>query len=67
MNAFYQRLIRFGALLQQATLETGRPLEEYFTLLHPSHPVRSNPHQEHPLLEFNEDCPLPIRKKVRAR
>lgn len=66
MNTFYERLIRFGALVHEASEINGEHYEELFTVIHPGHPVVSRERSITPSLLFAEECPVPIKRKVRA-
>ena len=65
MNAFYERLNIFGASVNHASEESGQPLGELFTLVHPSYPVISQPRSIIPEIEFEDNCPPTLRKQVR--
>ncbi len=64
MNAFYERLNRFGALVHEVS-RTGEHIEDMFTVVHPGHPVVSQTRRTTPKLEFEQNCPKPIRRQVR--
>lgn len=65
MNAFYERLALFGASIAQVSEHWDRPVEELFTVVHPGHPIVSHERSTRPSIHFEQDCPIPVRRKVR--
>lgn len=65
MNAFYQRLQNFGALIHQAADTRELPLADYFQVVHPSYPVVSRTRSVIPQLEFEDRCPVKERRMIR--
>jgi hypothetical protein len=65
MNAFYERLMRFGELIGHASQQEKHNLADYFTVMHPGFPVVSSTKSTTPKLTFRDGVPSEVRKTVR--
>ncbi len=65
MNAFYERLYRFGALLSKASEQSGENIVDVVTVIHPGYPVVSHTRSTTPKLVFKQECPIYLRRKIR--
>ncbi|WP_158826578.1 hypothetical protein [Mucilaginibacter lacusdianchii] len=66
MNAFYERLMHFGEVIEDASQKASQSLSDYFIVQHPGFPVVSATNSIVPKLTFVDGTPALIRKKVRG-
>lgn len=65
MNAFYERLAHFAEIIEHVSRNEKINLADHFTVVHPSYPVVSNTKRLVPKIHFEENCPKPVRQKIR--
>ena len=64
MNAFYQKLTEFGTLVHSSSHTKKMDMANYFTVLHPAHPVVKNSDKARPGIEFTNGCPRAVKREV---
>jgi len=63
MHPFYQKLARFGRLVNITSREKNMDIASYFTVVHPAHPV-FNDADVKPDIQFAEQCPRAVKREV---
>lgn len=64
MTAFYKKLTRFGRLVHERSRDKKVDISNYFTVMHPGHPVVKNSDTAQPSLRFEEKCPRYVKREV---
>lgn len=64
MNAFYQKLTEFGTLVHTSSRAQKVDISNYFTVVHPGHPVVKDIDTARPAIRFNDKCPRSVKREV---
>lgn len=64
MNAFYQKLTEFGTLVNSSSRVKKMDMANYFTVLHPAHPVLKSSDTPRPGIRFEDSCPRAVKREV---
>jgi hypothetical protein len=64
MNAFYQKLNEFGTLVHVTSHAKKLDMANYFTVMHPAHPIIKNTEQTRPAIRFEDSCPRSVKREV---
>lgn len=64
MNTFYNKLEKFGELVQDEVEKSGTPLDEQFSVVHPGVPMIGRKQKLTPELKFEQHCSLQERKRI---
>lgn len=64
MNSFYQKLTRFGTMVNTTSRERKMDMANYFTVLHPAYPVFNDNEQVKPAIQFSKRCPSAVKREV---
>ncbi|QKJ31031.1 hypothetical protein HQ865_15130 [Mucilaginibacter mali] len=66
MNAFYKKLTQFGTLVHHTSHEKKLDMANYFTVMHPAHPIIMDEEDTRPAIRFKERCPQSVKREVAA-
>jgi hypothetical protein len=66
MNVFYQKLTQFGTMVDISSQEKRMDMANYFTVVHPAHPILNDDDQEKPAIRFSDRCPHMVKREVAA-
>ncbi|GAB3912073.1 hypothetical protein [Mucilaginibacter boryungensis] len=64
MNAFYQKLTQFGTLVHTSSSVKKMDMANYFTVMHPAHPIINDEESPRPAIRFEEKCPRAVKREV---
>ncbi|MES2277988.1 MAG: hypothetical protein V4592_18310 [Bacteroidota bacterium] len=64
MNVFYQRLTEFGTLVHSSSHTKNMDMANYFTVMHPAHPIIKNSENTRPGIRFSDKCPRSVKLEV---
>lgn len=64
MSPFYQKLTHFGTLVNSASHAKNIDIANYFTVLHPAHPIVKDSETARPGIRFSRRCPQSVKREV---
>jgi len=64
MNAFYQKLTKFGTLVHSTSRAKKMDISNYFTVVHPAYPVVKDTDTARPAIRFEDKCPRAVKREV---